>query len=192
MDQQSFIVYEGIVVPAKPLREQQRKEKYGTIEDLPDDELADPDELERIAYIEMWAPILALPQQRYKHWMRPNIDEDGKPDWGAFGTEDFHRCRGDFDRLRYKADRLMDKQCDLVIMFEVFSERIPGATKYKILRLVKNGIIDVDDIEHWDTWQLAKLYMKILRIQRERYILKEKSRQRRQKQAEAIWRNKGC
>ena len=34
---------------------------YGSVPGLDDDELADPQELERLVYIEEWGPILALP-----------------------------------------------------------------------------------------------------------------------------------
>jgi len=143
-------------------------------------------------YKEMWGPILALPRQRYERVIRANIDEDGKADWGAFGTVDFDRYRQDFDRLRYKAERLMDQQHDLTILFEIISERIRDTAKYKILKRVRLGLLDADDIENWDMGCLAKLYLRILRLQRQRYELKERSRQRRQQQAEAFWRSMGC
>jgi len=157
LDETSLEIYDGIVVPASALRQQQRKERYGTVKDLPGEELADPDELERVMYREMWGPILALPRQRYERVIRANIDEDGKADWGAFGTVDFDRYRQDFDRLRYKAERLMDQQNDLAIMFGIISERIRGTAKYKVLKCVRKGILDPDDIEYWDMWYLAKL-----------------------------------
>ncbi len=189
---QDFEIYDGIVVPASALRRQRRSERYGSVEGLSDEELADPDELERVLYKEMWWPILRLPRQRYERVVRPNGDEDGKPDWGAFGTVDFDRYRQDFDRLRYKAERLKDKQMDLVIMFETISERICSTAKYKVLKYVRKGLLDPDDIENWDMWQLAKLYLRILRLQRQRYELLERSRQRRQQQAEVLWRSTGC
>jgi len=191
MDQQEYETHDGILVPASALRQEQQRTKYGTLADLPDEELADPDELERVVYKEMWGPILALPQQRHERAIRPSI-EDGRVDWGAFGTVDFDSYRQSFDRLRYKAERLMDQQMDLVILFEIVSERISGTGKYKVLKYVRQGILDADDIENWDMWQLAKLYLRILGLQRERYELLERSRQQRQRQAEAFWRSMGC
>ena len=192
MDEMSLETYDGIVVPASALRQQRRKERYGSVEGLPDEERVDPDELERVMYKEMWWPILRLPRQRYERVIRPNGNEDGKPDWGAFGTVDFDRYRQDFDRLRYKAERLMDQQHDLSIMFEIISERIGSTVKYKILKLVRLGRLDVDDIENWDMWQLAKVYMRILRLQRQRYELIERSRKRRGEKDETLWRSVGC
>jgi len=192
MNEIEFETCDGIVVPASALRQEQQRTKYGTLADLPDEELADPDELERMVYKEMWGPVLALPRQRYERVIRSNLDEDGRVDWGAFGTVDFDSYRQDFDRLRYKAERLMDKQMDLVILFEMVSERISGTAKYKVLKYVRQGILDPDDIGNWDVWQLAKLYLRILGLQRERYELLERSRQRRERQAEAFWRSMGC
>jgi hypothetical protein len=76
MDQE-FEIFEGVVVPASALRKEQRRERYGRIAGLRDDELADPDELERQALKEMWWPILRLPLQRWECPVRPNMDEDG-------------------------------------------------------------------------------------------------------------------
>ncbi len=151
---QDFETYDGIVVPAAARRRERRKARYGTLKDLPEEELADPEELERMMYKEMWGPILALPRQRYERAIRPHI-ENGRVDWGAFGTVDFDSYRQDFDRLRYKAERLKDKQRDLVIMFDIVRERIPGTAKYKVLKYVRQGILDADDIENWDVWQLT-------------------------------------
>jgi hypothetical protein len=81
MDQETdFIIYEGVVVPESVLLKRERSNRYESIEDLPDEELADPDELERVVYKKMWWPILRLPQQRWECPIRPNIDEDGKID----------------------------------------------------------------------------------------------------------------
>ncbi len=77
-------------------------------------------------------------------------------------------------------------------MFEIIGERIHDTAKYKILKLVQLGILDPDDIENWDMWQLAKLYLRILRLQRERYDLKERSRHRQQRQIEVLWCSTGC
>ena len=84
-------------------------ERYGTIADLPADELAEPDEIERVIYKEMWWPILRLPQQHWECPIRPNMDEDGRVDWGAFGSVDFDSYRPQFDKLRYKVEKMREK-----------------------------------------------------------------------------------
>jgi len=101
MDEQtSFGIYEGIVVPESPLLIRQRTNRYGSIEGLPDEELADPEELERQYLKQKVAPVLALPERKArKGWIRPNIDEDGKIDWGAFGTVDFDKYKPKFDKM---------------------------------------------------------------------------------------------
>jgi hypothetical protein len=68
-----------------------RPRPYGSVQDLDDDELADPDELERQVYLEEFGPILALPVRGRKSQFRPSVDETGVVDWGAFGTVDFER-----------------------------------------------------------------------------------------------------
>jgi hypothetical protein len=153
--------------------------RYGTIPDLPEEELADPDELERVVYKEMWWPILRLPQQRWECPIRPNIDEDGRVDWGAFGSVDFDSYRPQFDKLRYKVEKLREKLKDRVFMLKVASARIPGRAKIEILRLVRKGLLDIGDIVDNQMYFLAEMYLRAWRMreQIDRLVVKRRQRQ---------------
>ena len=192
MDQEEIEIYDGIVVPATALRQEQRRTRYGNLADLPDEELADPDELERVMYKEQWWPVLSLPQQRWECPIRPNMDEDGKVDWGAFGTVDFDSYRPQHSKLRYKAEQMMEQLKDRVNLLRVLSDRIPGLAKYKILRLVLKGGLDTDDIKDFDMWQLAVGYVRAWRLRREIDEMRRKSRQQREKKAQEFWASMGC
>jgi hypothetical protein len=186
MDQEEhFEIYDGIVVPASALRQEQRIKRFGTIPDLSDDELADPDELERVVYKEMWWPILSLPQQRWECPIRPNMDEDGRVDWGAFGSVDFDSYRPQFDKLRYKVEKLREKLKDLVVMLKVISARIPGRAKMKILRLVGAGVLDIGDIPDNQVYFLAEMYLRALWMREQIEYLQEKRKQRHEKELKA-------
>lgn len=189
---QDFILHDGIVVPAVALRRQHRKERYGSVDGLPDEELADPDELERVIYKGMWWPILRLPQQRWECPIRPNMDEDGRVDWGAFDTVDFESYRPQHSKLRYKAEQMKEQLKDRVNLLRVISDRITNPAKYRILRLVRKGRLDTDDIEDWDMWQLAVGYVRARRLRREIEQMLEKSRQQQEKKAEDLWASMGC
>lgn len=192
MDQQEFEIYDGIVVPAAALRREQQRTKHGNLAELPDEELADPDELERAVYKEMWWPILRLPQQRWECPIRPNMGEDGRVDWGAFGTVDFESYRPEHSKLRYKAEQMKEQLKDRVNMLRMISERIPGTAKYKILQLVRKGRLDTDDIRDWDMWQLAVGYMRAWRFRHEIEQMLKRSRQKREKKAQEFWASMGC
>jgi len=192
MDQQEFETYDGIVVPAAALRQEQQRTKYGTLAELPDEELADPDELERAVYKEMWWPILRLPQQRWECAIRPNMDEDGRVDWGAFGTVDFDSYRPEHSKLLYRAQQMKEQLKDSVNLLRVLTDRIPGGAKYKILRLVRKGVLDADDIENWDMWRLAVGYMRALRLRQEIQRMLKRSRQQREEKAAEFWAARGC
>jgi len=185
MDQQDFIRYDGIFVPAAALQQERQRTKYGTLKDLPDEELADPDELERVVYKEMWWPILRLPQQRWECPIRPNIDEDGRVDWGAFGTVDFDSYRPQSSKLRYKAEQMKEQLKDRVNLLRMISDRIPGTAKYKVLSLVKKGVLDPDDIADWDMWQLAVGYRRAWRLRREIEQLLARSRKQQEQRLKA-------
>ena len=191
MDQE-FEVYEGIVVPAAALRQEQQRTRYGNLADLPDEELADPDELERAVYKEMWWPILRLPQQQWECPIRPNMDEDGHVDWGAFSTVDFDSYRPEYSKLRYKADQMKEQLKDQVNILRMISGRIPGRAKYKILWLVRKGRLDTDDITNWDMWQLAVGYVRAWRFRHEIEQVLARSRQKQEKKAAEFWSSMGC
>jgi hypothetical protein len=171
----------GVAPPAwiKPVN------RYGTIADLPEEELANPDELERVARKEMWWPILSLPQQRWECPIRPNMDEDGRIDWGAFGTVDFDSCRPQFDKLGHKSEKLREKLKDLVFMLQIVSARIPGRSKQKILRLVGAGLLDIGDIVDNQMYFLAEMYLRAWRLRKEIERLQEKRKQRQEERLEA-------
>ena len=101
-EQQMDDVRYGPVVPERP-------DRYGSVPGLDDEELADPEELQRWVTFQEWGPILALPVKRRHRWIRPTVDELGHLDYGAFGTVDFERLYGKFDKARYKADKLREE-----------------------------------------------------------------------------------
>ena len=191
MNEASLETYGGIVVPAAARGQEQRRTRYGTLADLPDEELADPDELERVVYKQMWWPILRLPQQRWECPIRPNMDEDGRADWGAFGTVDFESYRPQYSKLRYKVEQLKERGKDLVMTFEMISDRIPGTAKYKILKQVRQHILDTDDIEHWDMRQLALTYLRVIRLREEIERLQQVSREQQEKKTQEFWASAG-
>ena len=157
--------------------------RYGTIADLPEEELADPDELERVAYKEMWWPILRLPQQQWECPIRANMDEDGRIEWGAFGTVDFDSYRSQVDKLRYKVEKLKQKLKDMVYMLQISSARIPGKEKFKILRLVRAEQLDIEDIVDNQMYFLAEMYLRAWELRRYVEWLQKK---RKQQQEERI------
>ena len=63
---ESFEIYEGIIVPVSPLLKRERSSRYGSVSDLDDEELIDPAEIDRVFLREAFAPILALPVKNKK------------------------------------------------------------------------------------------------------------------------------
>jgi len=185
---ESFEIYEGIVVPESPLLKREHSNRYGSVPGLDDEELIDPGEIDRVFLREAFAPILALPVKTKKGFIKPNIDEDGTIEWGAFGTVDFDKYV-EFDKLRYKADKLKEELFNERIIMEVLSERIKDKNKYKILERVYNGTLDLGDIADFDMYCLSERYLRAKRKQREIAELEAKSRKRRKKEAEKFLRS---
>ena len=153
-------------VPFSPLLHVERKNRYGSVPGLGDEELADPRELERQVMLQEWGPILALPVRHRKCPIRPNIDEYFGVDWGAFATVDFERATGGFDKLRYKADKLKEELRDCLIMLSIVSRRLPRA-KYGVLKYLRMGVIDLEHIATGDMLALAKYDLRARRLQKE-------------------------
>jgi len=178
-------VFDGVEVPVSPLLKRERSNRYGSIPDLDDEELIEPAEIDRVFLREAFAPILALPVKGKKGGIKPNIDEDGSVDWGAFGTVDFDKYV-EFDKLRYKADKLREELFNERIMMEMLSEKIESKEKYKILEKAEAGLIDADEISNFEMFCLAKRFVRAKRIQREIAELEKKSQERREEKAKKI------
>lgn len=182
-EETNFAVYENAVVPESPLLRVERSNGYGSVPGLDDSELASPDELERQVYRKEWGPVLALPARGSRSLIRPAVDEDGSVDFGAFATVDFDRYRPDkFDKARYKVDKLREEVRNLVIRFSIINEKMPQKAKYKVLKYLKLGIIELEDIDNWDMYFLGGLYLRILGLQKQIKELKESSWCRKQQQ----------
>ena len=110
MNNENMKISEGIEVPESVLLRREKKNKYGTVPGLDNDELANLDELERMVYQQEFGPVLALPVKFEGSVIRPEINEEGHVDWGAFGTVGFDRYRGEFDKVKYKADKLREDE----------------------------------------------------------------------------------
>ncbi len=164
---QAVEVEEVADIPVSAILKVQRPSRYGTITDLDEDELADPDELEHQVFLQEWGPVLALPARRQGRWISPNIDENGHVDFGAFATVDWERMQPEFDKARYKVDKLNDDLFHLYIRMETINARIAGKAKFKVLKYLKLGLLDLDDIGHEDMRTLGKLYLRALRIKEE-------------------------
>jgi len=177
----------GIEVPESVLLKRLRPNKYGSVPGLDDSELAGPDELERQVLRQEFAPVLALPVKARESCIRPNIDEGGRVDWGAFGTVDFDRYRQQFDKLRYKAEKVAEKRKDVLIMCGIVNERIKTWAKYLVLKYLRMGIIELEHIVNNDMLAFTRLYLRARRMLKEITELKEVSERRRQRKAEALW-----
>ena len=155
----------------------QTRNKYGSVPDLPDEELADPDELERQVFMEEWGPILMLPVRGAPKF-RPEVDEDGFVK-GAFGTVDFERICPKFDKLRYKVDKLREERRDVWITIDTVRYRVRDSDKYALVKDALKRRMDIEDISDEDVRALVRLYRRAQRLTEEIERLR-KARQRRQ------------
>ena len=142
-----------------------RETGYGSVPGLDDSELADPGELMRLNVLEQWGPILALPAKPSKSHIRPTVDERGNLDWGAFGTVDFDRMFP-FNKKRYVVDRLKEELRNVLIAFDVLKEHLSEDERREVIRHVDMGK-DIDLIENWDQWFLARRYLQAKGIRRQ-------------------------
>ncbi len=145
-----------------------RPDKYGTVDGIDKDELLTENELDRMVFKQMWEPVLDLPVKQRGSWIKPEYDEYlGGNDSGAFGSIDFARLAPQFNRARYKADKLQEEFESEVIIVDMIKDRIPGRNKYLVLKNLKMGIIDLDHIENHDMHSLARHCLRAWRLQRE-------------------------
>jgi hypothetical protein len=156
----------GIEVPAPARLERERTHRYGRVSGLADEELADPAELERQVFREMWGPILALPKVGSRRGIQPNVDESGGLDWGAFATVDFRRLTT-FDPTQSRRARLREALKHAIILLEIVLERIPFRSKFVVLKYLRMGVITIEHLTHPDMVALAKWVGRVRRIRQQ-------------------------
>jgi hypothetical protein len=176
VNKENLDICQGIEVPVSPVLTPIRESGYGHVEGLPDEELLTGAELERWVYLQEFGPILALPRPKQDCFFRPNgFDDNGMPDWGAFGTVDFERYSGGFNKRLYKADKLKERLKDKSIVFEIVSERIHNIEKYTVLQYLKAGTIKLEHIQNENMHALAEVFLQICRLTTEIIELKKKA-----------------
>ena len=82
MEHENIEVYDGVEVPASSLLKREHMNIYGSVPGLDDEELADPDELERQVVREAFEAVLLLPVQSPRSMVTANLDDDGQVDGG--------------------------------------------------------------------------------------------------------------
>jgi len=188
MDNETNLMVEcGIEVPESALLRRDRGNRYGSVPGLEDNELADPAELERQVLIAEFGPVLALPVRASRGGIRPEVDENGSVDWGAFGSVDFDRYTGGFDKARYKADKLQERRKDVLLLLGIVNARIATKAKYVVLRYLRLGIIEFRHIVNMDMAALVRLHLRAERMRQEIDGLREAGERRRRRRAEALW-----
>ena len=188
MDNEASLIVEcGIEVAESALLRRDRGNRYGSVLGLEDSELADPAELERQVLVAEFGPVLVLPVKTGRGFMRPSESEDGVVDWGAFGSVDFDRYTGGFDKARYKADKVREQLKGVLVLFSVVSDRMGGSGKYLVLKYLRMGVIGPEHIVSEDMAALSRLYLRIRRLRQEMGELREASEQRHRRRADALW-----
>ena len=176
---------QSIEVPESPLLRLERKNRYGSVPDLEDEELADPEELERCAIQAEWEPVLMLPRRGPRYGPRPSVDMNGELDWGAFGTVDFDQERAKPSWEKGKVQELRERLKDTVIMLSIVKERLPGMAAQQMLKWLRMGVVELEHIVNDDMHALAMLYLRARRLRQEIRGLKERAREREKRRLEA-------
>jgi len=91
----------------------------------------------------------------------------------------------EFDKARYKAEKVGERLRDKLIMLSIVDHSLPGNAKHLVLKYLRLGIIDIGHIVNDDMLALAKLFLETRRLQEEMLQLRERSRQLKQHRLEA-------
>ncbi|MCO6438589.1 MAG: hypothetical protein J5J06_15970 [Phycisphaerae bacterium] len=156
----------GVVVAESALLKVERGTGYGSVPGLEDEELADPDELERQVMIAEWGPILAIPITWKRPLIRPQLDGNNKLDWGAFGTVDFDRLRPTFNPGLRLAQELEEDLRNAVIMLGVVSQRLANEARGEALRMIHMFNVEADYFDDWSQWAFARWYLRARTLRR--------------------------
>jgi hypothetical protein len=175
---------QDVVVPESPLIRPVRKDKYGMVPGLDDDERMSPEEAERLVYLHEFRTLWDLPVVTKSNIK--SVVEDGHVHWGAFSSMDFDRYQPELDKARYKADILREKLKDRRILFDIAKDQVPGRAKWLILKYLRMGVLNREHIQDIDLLHLAGLQRQILNLRREITELEEAAEKRRRRLCQKI------
>jgi hypothetical protein len=162
MEARNTEVHNGVTVPPPARLKVERRSRYGSVPGLRDEELADPGELERQVILKEFEPLLLIPKAKRVNTIRSEIDQDGHVSWGAFGTIDFEMLR---EELK-----------DAVIMLEIVRDRLPRQVPPLLLRYLRLGWIEEEDIRNEDMRACLKWHRKAQRILGEIHRIRDRQR----------------
>ena len=86
---------------------------------------------------------------------------------------------GPFDKFRYKADKLHEELKSQILYLDMLMERVPGRSKYIVLRYLNMGVIDLDDVTNPDMHAIARRHLRCRKLRRQIYRLRQLSREGR-------------
>ena len=171
---------ETIEVPASPLLRVETHGGLGSVPGLDDEELLDENELSRLVAYDLYGPLLMLPAPR-SHGFRPEIDEHGHI-IGAFGSVDFARIAPEFDRARYKLDRLRDQLADTLHTLSLVRRRLPLAGLALTLKYLRMGILQPEHITSEDVRAIQRLAARVDALKDEIGRIRQYRRQKRSRE----------
>ena len=153
-------IWNGIErLPVSPLLVRAEQSRYGSVAGLSDNELADPDEIERVVMAEQWAPMAGLSAASGRRVCRALSLDWGDSDPGAFGTVDFERLCRPPDSVGPTIFALKEKLKDTRSLFHIVRSRLPRQANV-ILNLLERGVLSLEHIANEDMLALAKLYLR--------------------------------
>lgn len=163
-------------IPAPAVIKVQREDRYGHVPGLEDEELADVAELERQVFIAEWGPILCIPWEPGETVIRPTVDQEGRLDWGAFGTVDFHRLRPRFNWAHREADKLQQELRNELMMMSMVQERLSLQERVEVIKAIQLGVYDPNQF-HGEKRFYARRYLRARGIRRKIRWLRKYARQ---------------
>ena len=166
------------LVPEAVIVRRERKSKWGSVSGLSDEELASPAEIERQAMRAEFEPLLTLPDSGAERGACQLFESSGGVKWGSFGTVEVDGREGRRVEARYKKEMLREQLKDVLILFSIVSDRLPGSEKHLVLKYVQMGIVKLDHIKNHDMRALAKLYLRAQRLRKKIAGIEEWARRR--------------
>jgi hypothetical protein len=159
------VVSEDIAdIPASARITVERARGFGSIPDLSADELADQEELERMVAWQMWKPLLTL-----RPAVGPSLSAfvGGRccePNWAAVRPVVYRRRARRAPQGLHEADQLRDELSETLKRLSLAMASVKSPAKYLVLKYLRMGIIELEQIADTNMQAAAKLYLDARRL----------------------------
>jgi hypothetical protein len=146
-------------LPVSAALAKSQQNPYGSVPGLDDEELADPEEIERVVMWQVWGPVLRLRSSQGRTWTRSGRQSWNAPDWEALGMVECQEPVLGGRPAWLVRNNELSQLWRVLGALEVVATRLPGRARRLLLKYVQSGLVEIEHVADLDMRAVVKLFI---------------------------------